>query len=358
MFPPIIRRWTISFLFAASSALLLAYLSRLSPNTFRRTSPLPLSDLTPGHLSDAVLLVICQDSDLAAVLPTMQQLEDRFNARAGYTWAFLNDKPFSDEFKMHVSAMSDFPVRFGVISPEHWGAPSWINATRAEHIRKSMGWQRIPHGNSTRFRDVSRFSAGFLAREEILRPYRYYWRIEPGSQYYCNFHQDLFQVMRNQDKAYAFSLAPLDMIEAVYTLWEAVYDFADERKLPLRTKKNLAGFVTDDEDNYNLCYYDNSLEIVDMDFLRSADYLAFFDYLDRKGGIYYERWSGASIMSIALSLFLPKQKVLFLDNVGFRSGDMQHCPQGTAYVTGRCACDPELNFDRDDKSCLPKWQRL
>lgn len=33
---------------------------------------------------------------------------------------------------------------------------------------------------------------------------------------------------------------------------------------------------------------ESSFEIVDMEFLRSPTYLTFFDYLDKKGGIFYE----------------------------------------------------------------------
>ena len=33
---------------------------------------------------------------------------------------------------------------------------------------------------------------------------------------------------------------------------------------------------------------ESSFEVVDMEFLRSSTYLTFFDYLDKKGGIFYE----------------------------------------------------------------------
>ena len=35
----------------------------------------------------------------------------------------------------------------------------------------------------------------------------------------------------------------------------------------------------------------SNFEIADMDFFRSPEYQAFFDYLDRKGGFYFERVS-------------------------------------------------------------------
>ncbi|KAH9079421.1 glycolipid 2-alpha-mannosyltransferase-domain-containing protein [Lactarius deliciosus] len=83
-------------------------------------------------------------------------------------------------------------------------------------------------------------------------------------------------------------MALREMEQTVSTLWEAVYDFMQEHKLRINTGSNLAGFVTEDEDTYTLCHYESSFEVVDMKFLRSPGYLTFFDYLDKKGGIFYE----------------------------------------------------------------------
>ncbi|KAI0306563.1 glycosyltransferase family 15 protein [Multifurca ochricompacta] len=267
----------------------------------------------------------------------MQQIEDRFNKRARYPWTFLSDQSFSQDFRARTSAMTDSPTVFDVIPAEHWGPPAWINSTRAEQVRENMKLLRIPQGDSIRFRNLSRFNAGFLAKQEILRSRR------PGAQYFCDFLEDPFQVMRDEGKIYAFNLAPFEMDQTVSTLWETVYDFIQEHNLHLHTGSNLARFVTKD-DSYTLCYYDNNFEVVDMDFLRSSTYSTFFDYLDKKGGIFYERWGSGPILSIALSLFLPKEKLSFQQNIGYRFGDMQHCPNGNAYTTGRCACDPKDNF--------------
>ncbi|KAH9180560.1 glycosyltransferase family 15 protein [Lactarius sanguifluus] len=299
----------------------------------------------------------------------MQQIEDRFNAQARYPWTFLCDEPLTEDFKTRVSTMTDSPISFDVIPAEHWGPPDWINGTRAEQVRKNMGMLRIPQGGRRRetsqpfdlasrsFRNLSRFNAGFLARQDILQSYRYYWRIQPGSQYFCDFLEDPFEIMR-EGKIYAFNMALREMEQTVSTLWEAVYDFMQENKLRINTGSNMAGFVTEDEDTYTLCHYESSFEVVDMKFLRSPAYLTFFDYLDKKGGIFYERWDSASILSIALSLFLHKEKLFFQDSTGYRHGDIQHCPQGDAYRTRRCACDPKKNFDLDQRSCLGKWQGL
>ena len=49
--------------------------------------------------ANAVLLMLARNSELDGALSSVQQLEDRFNKRFGYPWVFLNEVPFTDEFK-------------------------------------------------------------------------------------------------------------------------------------------------------------------------------------------------------------------------------------------------------------------
>lgn len=42
--------------------------------------------------------MLCQNSDLAAVLTSMQQIEDRVNTRLHYPWTLLNNESFTEEF--------------------------------------------------------------------------------------------------------------------------------------------------------------------------------------------------------------------------------------------------------------------
>jgi hypothetical protein len=52
---------------------------------------------------------------------------------------------------------------------------------------------------------------------------------------------------------------------------------------------NALDFLSDDGGaTYNLCHFWSNFEIADMELWRSEAYTAFFDYLDQKGGFYYE----------------------------------------------------------------------
>jgi alpha 1,2-mannosyltransferase len=43
------------------------------------------------------------------------------------------------------------------------------------------------------------------------------------------------------------------------------------------------------------CHYWSNFEIADLRWFRSPEYIAYFDYLDKVGGFYYERWGDAPV---------------------------------------------------------------
>jgi len=147
----------------------------------------------------------------------------------------------------------------------------------------------------------------------------------------------------------------------------------------------------------------NNFEIADMNLWRGEAYSAFFDYLDRSGGFYYEvrlspllfnanrfqlrfvcgqRWGDAPVHTIAAALLADKDEVHFFEEIGYEHYPFVHCPQGEMWERGRCSCEQERNFGRSRDaviahllvrlaslmfvctdyhmgwSCLPKWDQV
>jgi alpha 1,2-mannosyltransferase len=104
--------------------------------------------------------------DIAGAVQSVRELEDRFNYKYNYPWVFLNDQPFSDEFKScvlvsplgypyvltryrptsRVSILASGPVHFGRIPDDHWNQPSWLNATKVQEQMQKM--DGIPRAGS------------------------------------------------------------------------------------------------------------------------------------------------------------------------------------------------------------------
>ena len=49
--------------------------------------------------ANATFVMLARNGDLEGVIISMKQMEDRFNKEYKYPWTFLNEVPFSDEFK-------------------------------------------------------------------------------------------------------------------------------------------------------------------------------------------------------------------------------------------------------------------
>ncbi len=56
------------------------------------------------------MLTTNSEADIKGAVQSVRELEDRFNRRYHYPWVFLNNEPFSDEFKTYVRARPPFTM--------------------------------------------------------------------------------------------------------------------------------------------------------------------------------------------------------------------------------------------------------
>lgn len=308
--------------------------------------------------ANAVFVVLARNSDLWPFLDSMRQMEDRFNHWAKYDYVFLNEEDFSDEFKRYTQSMTKAKCYYGKIDPEHWYQPEWIDEDKASKAREEMIRKKVIYGHSVPYRNMCRFNSGFFFRHPLLANYDYYWRIEPSVKFFCDLAYDPFLVMQDQNKVYGFTLSLFEYIETIPTLWDAVKEFIGEHPdyLP---EGNAMQFLSDDGgETYNKCHFWSNFEIGDLNFWRSQPYMEFFDFLDKKGGFYYERWGDAPVHSIGAALFAKKEQIHFFDDIGYRHEPFQHCPQGDAHTRGNCWCDQANNFDWEWYSCTKKYTEM
>ncbi|KAI0031715.1 alpha-1,2-mannosyltransferase, partial [Vararia minispora EC-137] len=314
---------------------------------------------------NATLFMVCREEELGIVLSTMQQVEDQFNKNYHYPWVLLNNVEFSETFRHQTRTLTHAHVYYGIIPPDVWDQPAWIDASRAESSRKLGKAMHIPYG-------------GFFYQHPLLQNYKYAWRVDPGTKYTCTLLDDPFAVMSRGNKTHGFVLVSKEEYHTGPTFWEHVYDFLAENP-SLRARDNFMKFISEDGgDSYNFCRYRGSFIVTDMDFWRGDVFQSFFEYLDRKGGFYYERWSDEIVQTVALSLFASPDKVHFFDDVGFMTERLgiEHCPENVdVRVAGQCWCLPDTEFLRafvsdpssrqsdtfsfaaeDRESCFPRWR--
>lgn len=311
-----------------------------------------------GRRANAAFVLLARNSDLNGVITSMKQMEDRFNKKFQYPYVFLNEEPFSDEFKNRITELTDAEVKFGLIPHDHWYQPDWIDEDKARASRENMVKNNVIYGGSVPYRNMCRFNSGFFYRHDLLKDYKYYWRIEPDVKFFCDLDYDPFLIMQDQKKVYGFTISLPEYEATIPTLWDAVKEFMKEYPDHV-SPDNAMQFLSDDGGlTYNRCHFWSNFEIGDLDLWRGEGYSKFFEFLDSKGGFYYERWGDAPVHSIGAALFAKKDQIHFFNDIGYRHEPFQHCPQGDAHKKGKCWCDASQNFDYEWYSCLNKYDAM
>ncbi|EMD36044.1 glycosyltransferase family 15 protein [Gelatoporia subvermispora B] len=318
------------------------------------------SDTSPSadtpRKANATLLMLARNSELEKAAQSVRELEEKFNFRFNYPWIFLNEVEFSDEFKANMTELASGQVTFGVIPSDHWYQPEWIDEERATEGRNRLVEADVIYGGSVSYRNMCRFNSGFFYRHPLLQQYKWYWRVEPDVHFYCYVDNDPFLYMEEHNKTYGFTISLYEFEATIPTLWQTVKNFTTEYP-QFVAENNAMGFLSEDGgESYNLCHFWSNFEIADMDFWRGEAYTKFFEYLDATGGFYYERWGDAPVHSIAASLFLPKERVHFFDEIGYFHNPFTHCTiNWDLWHNKGCTCSSWMSFDYQQYSCKRRW---
>jgi alpha 1,2-mannosyltransferase len=210
---------------------------------------------------------------------------------------------------------------------------------------------------------MCRYQSGFFFRHELTLDLDYYWRVEPGIKLYCDLDYDPFVFMQMNNKTYGFTMALYEYSDTVPTLWDTTKQFIAAHPEYLAKDHGLH-FLTDEpqrllEPGWNLCHFWSNFEIGDLRWWRSKPYMDYFEWLDKAGGFFYERWGDAPVHSIAVAIMLDRSRLHHFDDIGYFHNPFNHCPANRKkyHDSGRCNCDPKQSFDREGYSCLPKWWR-
>lgn len=141
---------------------------------------------------------------------------------------------------------------------------------------------------------------------DFLKKYRWYWRLEPDVDFTCAITYDPFVEMAKNKKVYGFTIALWEIGSTCPSLFREVADWKELHNIPtnhlwramvqaswvpypFRRFINYMSSRDRNGDPWSMCHYWSNFEIADMDFFRSRAYQDFFEYLDKKGGFYFER---------------------------------------------------------------------
>ena len=220
-----------------------------------------------------------------------------------------------------------------------------------------LGAIGVGKGWMVSYRHMCRWNSGFFYKHPRLKQFDWYWRVEPDVScmafflwvarflltavkvhYFCDIDYDVFRLMRDNNLKYGFNMNILDDARSFPSLWRTTQDFMNEHPELIHPEADLNWLV--DMTNigeYNNCQFFSNFEIGDLNFFRARPNEAYFNWLDRAGGFFYERFGDAPIHTLSVAMFLPKKHVWFFQDIGYQHDINRHCPPN---LPDRCACEP------------------
>jgi alpha 1,2-mannosyltransferase len=185
--------------------------------------------------------------------------------------------------------------------------PEWVTTDPSKYVvPMNEAWMGYRH--------MCRFHSGGIYKEPRLAKYDYYWRLDSDSYIYSPINYDPFEKMRSQDFEYAYMCDEEGEVPSVaQDLWETTVKFMEESNIPMNDY--LKSRLVDGRWNYNMFY--TNFEIAKFSFFRGKDYMAYFDYLDKSGGIYYKRWGDAPIHWLGVRLFMNPSKIWAVKDITY-----------------------------------------
>ena len=276
---------------------------------YRRNPPLPCDEecerfrqlvrAWPKDKPKAAIYLLAQFSRLNAIHTVIKSISDFFTNNYSYPIIiFSDDRRLSKVvITKKIRSLANTSVFFQTVS-----------FTLPSHIRVAAVPDRAcSRGDSIGYRHMCRFQSIGVYHEPILADLEYTLRLDDDSSLTRPMKYDIFERMRQKQWVYGSIWALLDLPDCVKGLWQVSCRYLREQKLD-------PGRFTSWP--YLGNYY-NNFEVSRMSLWRSCEYQSYVDYLDRLGGIYYDRWGDGPIKSIAVAMLLPSSAVHIFDDIGY-----------------------------------------
>ncbi|KAM0755003.1 nucleotide-diphospho-sugar transferase [Meredithblackwellia eburnea MCA 4105] len=302
--------------------------------------------LSSEERANATILILVSPATKIAVelLPSLQSIEESFNRRLGYPIQLLIDgklppKSLQDE----TSRITGGKAKWWLLDHTNgWGKPDWISDEDIAESRKKVGF-------SAGYRNMCRFYSGFFWKHPATMAYDYIFRLDEGIKFWCPIDYDPFMLMKHTKTKYAYSIINNEGPKVATGLFDHTKQFFANRPQFLAADNNIKLFSGDGGKTWDYKIVYNNFEISHRSLWESPAYTAYFNFLDKLGGIYHHRWGDAPIHTLFLAHALPRREWLDLSaSTGYQHGRFGfHCPalpqweweEGVGYREARSSTD-------------------
>lgn len=319
----------------------------------------------------AALVMWITDYDIVDVVKTINSVQTIYNNWLQYPWILIsatgneyNDPEWMEGLKESVlfNDMEDQTKIFlQIATKEYYDVPDWVDMGKVAQSRNRM--RLIPHGDSMKFRQWTRYFTGFLATERFMSKIDWMWNLKPGTELLCDVDYDMFRKMQDTGKLIGVAGTKIPEEPTQENVWRFHQSLKKDHpemiakdnfeKLFLRKKENKD---KDKPDQYESCeLLIEDLALINLNVLRSQPYQDFFSIVDKDANIFHKGWSIETIHSMAFAFFIRKDQFQFFDHLGFESDSYTNCPiNDDVYKAYRCKCDQGGDMTFSKKACSKK----
>lgn len=177
----------------------------------------------------------------------------------------------------------------------HFKIPSFLEASEIPEFISVPG---VPFPFTVGYRHMCRFFSGDMYFQEVLKDTDYYLRLDNDSFILEPVKYDIFKFMENRDLIYGYNCVNVDNPLVVDGLWEISEQYSKKTKV---MKKPFADI------KHPHIYYTN-FEIGKFNWFLQKEYLNYYNFIDKSGGIYHKRWGDAAIKYLGIEMFLEDSK--------------------------------------------------
>ena len=184
--------------------------------------------------------------------------------------------------------------------------PDYVNASLVPRMAGFGSRKR-----TIAYRHMCRFHAGGVYDQPIVRSpgLEYSWRLDDDSLIRRPIDFDLFQVMRDGGYQYGYRKINSGWSPVDYALWDAVDRYLNAT--PSLTTTFYRQWPK------NAARYFNNFEVSYLPVWMSPQYRDYLKFVDRLGGIYYYKWGDAAIKTIAVTLFIPRDRTHLFTGIAY-----------------------------------------
>ena len=138
--------------------------------------------------------------------------------------------------------------------------------------------------------------------------------------------------MRDNNMKYGFNMNILDDARSFPSLWSRTRSFINAHPELIHPEADLDWLLdSHNSGDYNNCQFFSNFEVGSLDFFRGEANERYFEWLDRGGGFYYERFGDAPIHTLSVAMFVPKNEIWFFRDIGYQHDINRSVP--TAFST-------------------------